>query len=304
LNEPTTDEPTKARKKSTKKKRAVSSTHVSRTDILNGLEEDIIDYEDENKDANSNRELLAAPASGSLVKDDDMMSANYAGNFTSIVKSVPTDKFYLELNKKFAAQNKNIFEKHEQERARMIAQARLKQKQREQLKYQISTPRTALYTHAFLRVIFLFLQGINSGIQILNAVFIYLIESSKFNIIATVDPAYLAVNSFKFFVLIESLTMPVHCVSYFLLVVCMVDAMDRVDFAKMTVSHFIKCISFQNQFWAIFLYLIALVFSLATINIDEAVYLNLYLNSLNYSSNNTNIDYINVLNTVRYFKLD
>ncbi len=282
----------------------MSSTHVSRTDILNGLEEDIIDYEDENKDANSNRELLAAPASGSLVKDDDMMSANYAGNFTSIVKSVPTDKFYLELNKKFAAQNKNIFEKHEQERARMIAQARLKQKQREQLKYQISTPRTALYTHAFLRVIFLFLQGINSGIQILNAVFIYLIESSKFNIIATVDPAYLAVNSFKFFVLIESLTMPVHCVSYFLLVVCMVDAMDRVDFAKMTVSHFIKCISFQNQFWAIFLYLIALVFSLATINIDEAVYLNLYLNSLNYSSNNTNIDYINVLNTVRYFKLD
>ncbi len=279
-----------------------STTHPSHTNILRGLEEDVVDYEDEssNRDANSNRELLSAAPAGSLVKDDDMMSANYAGNFTSIVKSVPTDKFYLELTKKFASQNKSVFERHEQERARMLAQAKLKQRQREQLRYQISTPRTALYTHVFLRFIFLFLQGINSGIQVLNAVFAYLIYSSKFNLIAYVNPGYLAANSFNFFVLIESLTMPVHCVSYFLLVVCMVDAMDRVDFAKMTLSHFIKCISFQNQFWAIFLYLIALVFSLATINVDEAVYLNLYLNGLNYSSNTTNTDFINVLNTVSF----
>lgn len=66
----------------------------------------------------------------------------------------------------------------------------------------------------------------------------------------------------------------------------------------MSVPQFIKCVSFQNQFWAIFLYLVALVFSLSIINIDEAVYANLYLGRLNMTSNISSTAFIDTINQV------
>ena len=41
----------------------------------------------------------------------------------------------------------------------------------------------------------------------------------------------------------------------------------------MSWTYFVKCISFQNQFWSIIFYTIALVFSLSMIFIDEAVFI-------------------------------
>ncbi len=45
----------------------------------------------------------------------------------------------------------------------------------------------------------------------------------------------------------------------------------------MSLAHFIKCISFQNQFWAMIMYLAAIILNLSIIFIDEAVYISLYL---------------------------
>ena len=41
----------------------------------------------------------------------------------------------------------------------------------------------------------------------------------------------------------------------------------------MNLKYFVKCISFQNQFWSIILYSSALIISLTMIFIDQPVYL-------------------------------
>lgn len=66
----------------------------------------------------------------------------------------------------------------------------------------------------------------------------------------------------------------------------------------MTVQYFVKCISFQNQFWAIVSYLIAIVASLSMIFIDETIYTELFLDkSETFLFNNTAI--LSGINAVR-----
>lgn len=50
----------------------------------------------------------------------------------------------------------------------------------------------------------------------------------------------------------------------------------------MSLKYFVKCLAFQNQFWAIVAYLVALVVSLVLINVDQTVY---SLSQLRYSRN-------------------
>ena len=182
----------------------------------------MINMEDEQK-TNSNRELIQPGG-----KEEDTMSASYGyggAQFANVIKSVPTDKYYLELEKRFAIQNKNVFARREQERLRMISEAEASERLREQLKFQISTTRTALYTHKILRAFFLLVQGLNVGFQVWHAIIIYLIQLSNFSLKSS-DSAL--TNMFEFFILFQGITMPVHCISYFLLVVCLVDTMDRL----------------------------------------------------------------------------
>lgn len=45
----------------------------------------------------------------------------------------------------------------------------------------------------------------------------------------------------------------------------------------MDLRYFVKCISFQNQFWSIIFYTVAILASLSIIFIEEAVYISLFL---------------------------
>lgn len=204
-------------KKRTQKSRA-SNTFIPNVGILEGLEDDIIEMEEEKKYA-SDRDQFASDLSQRELLNN---------NNENMVKSVPTDKFYLELENKFAIQNKQMYEKRENERLAQLFESQLKQKQKDDLRYQISTPRTALYTHKFLRLIFLFINGLNVGFQGWHAILIYFLNTYDFKLNTSIDSTQsLTSNELSLMILFENLTMPIHCLSYFFLVICIVDCMDR-----------------------------------------------------------------------------
>ncbi len=264
--------------------------------ILEGLEEDIIEMGEENdKKLGRSKETL----------DRSERRGSEASMNTLNPRSVPTDKFYLELEKKFAIQNKELYEKKEQERLRQEFQWQLKQKQKEEQRYQISTPKTALSTHKLLRKIFLFLQGINVGFQLWQIILIFFNSSSQFvkNTTKTNVNSFSAAEISNTIIFFEKLTLPVHSLSYFFLTICIVDTIDRVDFTKMNLVYFVKCLSFQNQFWSIVFYYIALVASLSLIFVDEPVYLLNYLRGAANVSNSTSSLFTTTINKVnsKYF---
>ncbi len=198
--------------------------------ILEGLEEDVIEMDDVNR-----REPDEEPTRQSSQRDLITGNSN-AENESAVSKSVPTDKFYLELEKKFEAQKKELFEKREQERLRAQFEWQLKQKQKESQKYQISTPKYALNTHKFLRTVFLFIHGINVGFQFWQIIVLYYINYSDFvydySAASAVQSSENSLNLTllnKNLVLFENLAMPIHSLSYFFLTICIVDSIDRFD---------------------------------------------------------------------------
>ena len=66
-----------------------------------------------------------------------------------------------------------------------------------------------------------------------------------------------------------------------------------------TMAYFVKSISFQNQFWSIVFYVIAVVVSLSLIFVDEASYVTLYLDNANVF-NQTATNFLVRLDTVRF----
>lgn len=224
-NNASTDLPPSGLKR--KRRRATSTVNFeSKLEILDGLEEDVVEIVNEDEmhtgRTESHRELLPLG-----VMEYDVASQNLGGG--NGVKSVPTDKLYLELDRKFTIQSKQMYEKKEKERQKVMEEEQARLKRREELKYQISTTRTALFTHKVLSSIFLFLQGINAGFQVWMAVIIYLINYKKFDLTGEYadNPFYSNNTNYEFFSLFESITQPSHCLSYFLLVVCIIDCMDR-----------------------------------------------------------------------------
>lgn len=215
------NKPPKPTKKRVRRSSARSTAGGFRSNatILQGLEEDVIEMDEDLRDPNEPNDT--AEEKEQFASD---LSQRELINHTRRVESVPTDKFYLELDKKFAMQNKNQYEKRQEERMRQLRELELKRQMKEELKFQISTPRTALKTHKFLRILFLLVNGINAGFLIWQSVAIYFINASdfelKFN--ATGFSADLPLV-----VLYQNLAMPIQCLSYFFLAICIVDCMDR-----------------------------------------------------------------------------
>ncbi|RMZ97417.1 transmembrane protein -like [Brachionus plicatilis] len=256
---------------------------VSNPGYLEGLEDDIIEMNEEKKDN--------ADQFGSDLSQRELLNQ-------SVTKSVPTDKLFLEVEKKFVEKKKEVYEKRQNERLAQLFEDQLKQKQKEEQKYQLNTGKTALYTHKVLRNIFLFFHGLNVGLQFWQTLIAFLLNVSdlKFEVKSTIlaNNVFTSIN-FVLLIAFENLSMPLHCLSYFFLTICIVDTMDRVDFTKMNCKYFVKCLSFQNQFWAILLYMIALLISLSTIFIDQPP----YLVSLNETAilNNSNNPFLENIET-------
>lgn len=198
------NKPPQPRKKS--RRMVKGANFATSSAILAGLEDDVVDIDDETK------------------KDGEASDLSQRQLIQQPFESVPTDKFYLEMEKKFTIQNKNRYEKKQEERMRQINEAEMKRKLREELKFQISTPRTALKTHKFLRALFLLIQGVNIGFLIWQAVVIYTVNVSSFNL--NLNSQNIP-DQLSYFYVFRDLTMPVHCLSYFFLTICIIDCMDR-----------------------------------------------------------------------------
>jgi hypothetical protein len=205
----------KDHKKPPVKKRSRKSTKpvLSNPVILNGLEDDIVNAEDEEnepKESQADKDFSSDRSQKPLV--------GFVNATPIIIKSTPTDKYYLELEKRFQIQQKNIYEKREEMERLTQYELEMKLKQREELKYQIRTPRTALKCHKLIRLLVLFVHGLNCGFQFWNAAVI--------NLAFTANVVTDYTNS-PIFDIFRSLILPVHCLSYFFIALCIVDIMDR-----------------------------------------------------------------------------
>lgn len=203
-------------------------TATNNPSMLVGLEEDVVEMTDDNKEPRRrNDDDNETPQDQANVNQDQtspLSQRELLLNNQAKFESVPTDKFYLEMEKKFAIQNKNLFEKRQEERMRQLADAEQKRKLKEELKFQISTPQTALKTHKFIRTVFLLIQGINVGFLIWQAVVAYTLNLNAI----TLDLNSTSIpEQFPYFYLYADLAMPIHCLSYFFLTICIVDCMDR-----------------------------------------------------------------------------
>jgi hypothetical protein len=272
----------------TKKSKTIHKNENS-SSILFGIEDDVIESDETNSNKKENHQLdvkSGGPEQSKPITDRNNDGFDDEDEGISGIeykyKSIPTDKFYLELEKKFAIQNKEQFEKREQERLANLFEYQLKMKRKEELRYQISTPKVALRVHRFLRIIFLFIHGINVGFQISNVIITNLLK---------ID------GSTDIFDVYQNISMPIHCISYLFLTLCIVDSIDRVDLTQMNRDHFIQSISFRNQFWSIIFYFIALGVSLPTIYIDERIYLKLF--NSDFTFDNTDIIVWKVLGGLR-----
>jgi hypothetical protein len=201
------------KKRSAKGKQAKSQE--SNPVILNGLEDDVVpmddddDYDSKDNNKEIDKDFSSDRSQKPLVSPIDALPT---------VKSTPTDKYFLELEKKFQIQQKNIYEKREETKRYNQYQLEMKNKQREEMKYQILTPRTALKCHRLVRLVLLFVHGLNCGFQFWTTVAVNLVYTQN----NTSDFA----NS-KIFDIFRNLILPVHCLSYLFIALCIVDIMDR-----------------------------------------------------------------------------
>lgn len=190
----------------------------SSVNILAGLEDDVVDWSEDEKARKQrlNIETVENQETSDLSQRDPQDQVAFS--------SIPTDKFYLEMEKKFAIQNKGLFEKKLEERVKQLREAEMKRKFKDELKFQISTPRIALKTHKFMRALFLLIQGVNIGFLVWQSVIAYTVD---------VDSFILPFNSsdvpkeLPYFYVFRDLIMPIHCLSYFFLAICIVDCLDR-----------------------------------------------------------------------------
>lgn len=181
---------------------------ASSSAILAGVEDDVVDWVDEIDE-----------------RDEEMENPDLASDRKlPPSQSIPTDKFYLETEKKFAIQNKNLFEKKQEERMKQMYEAEQKRQLKEELKFQISAPRTALKTHKFLRALFLLIEGVSVGFLIWQAVMVHTVNVGSFllNLNSTSIP-----DQLPYVYIFRDLTMPIHCLSYFFLTICIIDCLDR-----------------------------------------------------------------------------
>lgn len=223
--------------------------------ILAGLEDDIVDWDQEEaakkqRNEASKAETIGAGPQNHLDEsnlDDEHRSPIDPDNL--VLESVPTDKFYLETEKKFAIHNKNLFEKRLEERARQAREAEMKRKFKDELKFQISTPRVALKTHKVMRTLFMLIQGVNIGFLIWQAVIVYAVNVNSFSSLinqltttttttatttttqsdssSSSSSSVAAPDQLPLFYFFRDLIMPVHCLTYFFLAICIVDCLDR-----------------------------------------------------------------------------
>jgi hypothetical protein len=254
----------KTRKSSpTKGKRKRTNARDSNPNFLKGLEDDIVDdiEETSNRSQQTRRALLS--------EDDSLILPK---------KSQPTDKYYVEYGRRFEEQNKIDFEKKEELRRQRELELAQRERERQELKYQILTPKIALNVHKLLSIVFLFIHGINVGYQFWHAIVINTLDTNG-NTSVNVNSTNVTMSDI--FLTFKSLALPSNCVSYLFITLCLIDSMDRVDFTRMDSKYLIKCITFQNNFWSVVFYFIALALSLVMIFIDDNIYIESITNKAN-----------------------
>ncbi|KAL5007492.1 hypothetical protein ScPMuIL_016298 [Solemya velum] len=196
---------------------------------LTGLEEDVVTDADQ-KDVEEEDEQIKAPYSTA----------------SNVMKSQPVEKLYIETGTGFIGQNRNRV-------ARRIAEEQAIKE------LEVDAPRKttiefALDTYHFLKTICLFVHGLTAGIAMWHTVMIFVLLYHNYT--DFLEHYYL-------------LALPVQCMFYMLLVLCTVSCCDRYDVNSPNRRFVLRAFTLQSGAVSILLYLIALILSLVSADLED-----------------------------------
>lgn len=220
--------------------------------------------------------------------DDNIKSYNDTIFTVPVMRSEPASKVFIEKKDGFKARDKA-----------KVTQQRAEARERQQALAaaavaagSISKQNTiefALSTHRIFKIISVFLQGLFAGIALWQIIASYMLLNA---------------GSTTFLTNYYMLASPVQCLFYFLFAVSTVAVLDRYDLARPTRTLFAKSVTLQAGTIAVCFYFIGLVFSLATVFIDERISLYgidplLWTNNTQVENTDTYLFQWRILNLIR-----
>ncbi|KAK7098902.1 transmembrane protein 237-like [Littorina saxatilis] len=167
-----------------------------------------------------------------------------------ILHSQPIDKIFIETNRGFKGYTT----------AQLTKRAQQEREEKAVIPDQPSrnTMEFGLSTHRVFQTICLFLHGLTAGLGLWQVVVVYI----------------LLMNSDRdFLVHYRVLSLPVQCMFYLLFALCSISACDRFDIGNPTRRFVVQALTLQNGAVSIVVYLVGLVLSLSTVDVEDRIHL-------------------------------
>lgn len=201
---------------------------------LTEIHDDVIDHSEKKDDGEEDEVYKKQPHSTGM----------------PILRSQPTEKFYIETDSGFKGENKHRFVKRQLEEAKEKAIVREEPSN--------TTIEFAISTQKVLRTIFLFGHGLLAGFAAWHIVMTYVLLNFG---VTDFLQHYVAVS------------MPVQCIFYLLIAICTVSSCDRFDIAVPKGRFILKALTLQNGAVSVLIYFAALVLSLVNGALEDKIHL-------------------------------
>ncbi|XP_076472014.1 transmembrane protein 237-like [Babylonia areolata] len=167
-----------------------------------------------------------------------------------ILHSQPIDKIFIETNRGFKGYTKAQLTRR--------AQQEKEEKASEPEQPTKTTLEFGLSTHSVFKTVCLFLHGLTAGLALWQIVVVYILSRHS-------DQDFLQHY--------QVLALPVQCVFYLLLALCVISACDRFDVGNPTGRFVMRALTLQNGAVSIVVYLVGLVLSLSTMEVEDRIHL-------------------------------
>ncbi|KAL8602011.1 hypothetical protein ACOMHN_008502 [Nucella lapillus] len=168
-----------------------------------------------------------------------------------ILTSQPTDKIFIETNRGFKGYTKAQLTKRAQQEKEEKESTEPDRPIRTTLEFGLST-------HTVFKTVCLFLHGMTAGLALWQVVVVYILSQHS-------DQDFLQHY--------RVLALPVQCVFYLLLALCVISACDRFDVGNPTGRFVMQALTLQNGAVSILIYLVGLVLSLSAIDVEDRIHL-------------------------------
>ncbi|XP_025088247.1 transmembrane protein 237-like, partial [Pomacea canaliculata] len=182
--------------------------------------------------------------------DGDGTNKTAAITTSSVLQSQPTEKIFIETTRGFKGLTKTQLTKR-------IAES----KQKKAVKPQTpayTTMEFGLSTHRAFQTMCLYLHGLTAGIALWQIIFVFILRQF---------PDMDFVEHYR------PMALPVHCVFYLLLALCVISSCDRYDIGNLSRDFVVEALTVQNGAIAIVIYLIALILSLSVVDVEDRIHL-------------------------------